>query len=52
MSRMPDAGRVRQEERQSLWRLSSMPGGGEEAPELFDREEEEERDKDQVQLNQ
>ena len=32
-----------------MWRLSSGPGGGgEEAPELFDKEEEEERDKDQV----
>ena len=41
--------RVRQEERQSMWRLSSGPGGGDEAPELFDKEEEEERDKDQVQ---
>lgn len=40
---------MRQEERQSMWRLSSGPGGGgEEAPELFDKEEEEERDKDQV----
>ena len=32
-----------------MWRLSSGPGGGDEAPELFDKEEEEERDKDQVQ---
>ena len=45
---VPAVARVRQEERQSLWRLSSVPGCGEGAPELFDREEEEERDKDQV----
>lgn len=34
-----------------MWRMLSGPGGGgDEAPELFDKEEEEERDKDQVQL--